>query len=224
MFGANLMYSPKINQLMRISLLAGSSYTDHTFLPSFGINVESFFGVSQAIVASLMVQPTVAYLHQSPDCKEADGVLHCQNNLSDNRDQLSVINLGLGYQYYFDHDRWRQGGQSATASGRVHHYVGGGTGQTVAHYPSNYDANAAVIRPWEFDTVDVSLLHGLRFSPYYSLEFSGHYLTERGDELRKKHFSFWSFAHRLSLPSLQKNSFVGYGKLGSFYSNDRRGD
>jgi opacity protein-like surface antigen len=224
-FGFNAMYSPIITENMRLSLKAGTGYSDSAFLPSYGIELEQFMDETSAISLSFMRQPTVTYLDQQPDCSQqinnnGDAIFICQNNLDDNRYKLPVITAGIGYHHYFDRARRLP---ATTGASEVGTYVGIGSDFSTTMFSTNYDSEPFQQHIWQFDSTDFNILHGFRFNKHYALELSGHYMLDRGDTLRKKHLSMWGFSHKLTSPALGQGLIKGYAKAGSFYSNDQRG-
>ncbi len=204
----------------RMSLMGSLGFSDGDFLPGYGFGFEHFISRFASFSATVNMQPTLTYHRVDHDCHNDNGTRLCSESLSDKRDRLTVWNFGVGYKYYFDGARQSH---SFNEKSDVVHVMGLGSGQATLTYPTNYDENSLKLNKWRFDSVDFNISHGIQFNPYYSLELSGHYMTHRGDELRKRHLALWSFAHQVSSPNLADGLFNVYVKAGSFYVNHRRG-
>ncbi len=221
LLAAYALYTPKRIDSGAFHLKAGLSYSDHVYLPGGGFVIEWLSKPQDTIALSGIYQPTVTYKNNSSDCgfSENDGVVICSQNMSDKKRRLDVYNIALTYQHYFSPRQFDFNEDDS----RINHYFSFGLDQSATTYPIHYDESQSNLYKWSYDAVNLNLTQGFGFSPYYSLEASLHYLSARGDELRKKHFMMASVDHRLMTPRFADGLFDAYAKLGSFYSNDRRG-
>ena len=159
------------------------SYTDHVYLPGGGIILEWLSRPNDTIALSGLYQPTVTYKSNAPHCGHStnDNVSICSQNTSDKKRRLDVYNFALTYQHYFAPHHFSYDEHDS----RINHYFSFGMDQSSTSYPIHYDESQTTLYRWSYDAVNLNLTQGFGFSPYYSLEASLHYLSARGDELRK---------------------------------------
>lgn len=218
---AYAVYTPKRLNHSAFHVKAGMSYSDHVYLPGAGLAIEWFTSAQDSLSISGLYQPTVVYGANTSDCGFAPNNMAtiCSQNTSDKKRKLGAYNVGLTYQHAFA----PRAKVLSDHTSDLNHYFSVGMDQAATTYPINYDESQRILYKWSHDAVNLNITQGFSFSPYYAFETSLHYFSARGDELRKKHFMMASFDHRLMTPRYGGGLFDAHLKLGSFYSNERRG-